>query len=53
MVSLCEKMSWTFEEYLDQPEWFIKLLLEKMFADARHENRQARKMKLSHGKRSK
>lgn len=31
-------MRWTFEEYLDQPTWFITMLFELLKAEAEHAN---------------
>lgn len=29
MAICCEKMNWTYQEYISQPNWFIELLLLK------------------------
>jgi len=39
MTVVCETMSWTYKQYLEQPTWFIKLLLLKLGADAEHQNK--------------
>ena len=28
MVQICREMGWTYQEFQDQPNWFIDLLLE-------------------------
>jgi hypothetical protein len=33
---LCKEMSWTYEEYLSQPTWFILMLLALFHAEAQH-----------------
>lgn len=33
-VVVCDKMRWTFQEYQDQPEYFVRLLLTKWEEDA-------------------
>ncbi len=33
IVSICEKFGWTYQEYMDQPLWFIDLLLAKADID--------------------
>ena len=35
VVSICEATGWTYEEYLDQPEWFVDLFAEKLKIDNR------------------
>ena len=32
---LCREMSWTYEEYLDQPQEFILMLFELLRAESR------------------
>jgi hypothetical protein len=39
---ICEKMGWTYHDYLAQPSWFVQLLIEKLSIDAKKE-RQAEK----------
>ena len=34
-VTICEAMRWTYDTYLDQPAFFIDLLIEKMRIDAK------------------
>lgn len=36
MAIVCEKMGWTFDQYLSQPTWFINLLLAKFSADTKN-----------------
>lgn len=31
---ICERMRWTYTEYMEQPEWFIKTLLMKWKEDS-------------------
>ena len=45
MVSICEKMGWTYHEYMRQPRWFIKLLVSKMIMDADKARKEARKLR--------
>ncbi len=33
MIAICQEMGWTYEEYLNQPIWFINLLKAKMIID--------------------
>jgi hypothetical protein len=32
-VMVCDRMGWTYDEYLSQPEWFIHSLIEKWSQD--------------------
>lgn len=34
MVALCEKMGWTYQQYLAQPTFFLDLLWGKLDIDA-------------------
>jgi hypothetical protein len=34
---ICEKMGWTYHDYLAQPSWFVQLLIEKLSIDAKKE----------------
>lgn len=36
---VCEKMSWTYEEYNSQPNWFIETLLIKWNLDGEYQNK--------------
>jgi hypothetical protein len=31
---VCEKMGWTYTEYMEQPDWFISVLLIKWNAES-------------------
>lgn len=33
MVTICEAYCWTYDEYVNQPLWFITLIKEKMVRD--------------------
>jgi hypothetical protein len=39
---VCEKMCWTYQEFENQPDWFIQLLLFKWSLDNEHQNKNAR-----------
>ena len=32
-------MKWTYEEYLAQPEWFVRFLVELMRAEAKQQSK--------------
>lgn len=36
MAIICQKMGWTYDQYLRQPVWFIEVLLLKMGIEAEH-----------------
>lgn len=42
-VVICEAFGWTFQEYLDQPEFFVELIREKMKIDAQRAEKQSKK----------
>jgi len=33
IAEICEKFGWTFQEYLEQPAWFVELIVEKIKAE--------------------
>ena len=35
VVSVCQEMGWTYDDYMEQPSWFISLLMVKLEIDAR------------------
>lgn len=35
IIEICEKFGWDYYKFLDQPAWFIELIVEKMKAEAR------------------
>jgi hypothetical protein len=39
---VCEKMSWTYEEYEKQPDWFIQTLLLKWSLENQQQKQDAR-----------
>ena len=43
MLVLCEKMKWTYEEYLRQPDWFLDLLSLKMNLDNEYQEKEMKK----------
>lgn len=40
---LCDKLGWTYDEFLDTPVWFVKALLGKIQADNQYAERQSKK----------
>jgi hypothetical protein len=43
-VVICQEMKWTYQEYLEQPTWFISLLAEKL-------NHDGKEMKKAYGRK--
>lgn len=39
IIEICEKFGWDYYQFLDQPAWFIELIVEKMKAEARERKR--------------
>jgi hypothetical protein len=37
MLEICERMGWTYDEYMDQPAWLLDLLVHKMEIEAKKE----------------
>lgn len=42
-VLVCDKMHWTYDQFLDQPVWFIKLLSAKWVVEDEHAKKQTKK----------
>ena len=42
MVEICEKFKWDYYTYINQPHWFIELIVEKMIIDAKKEAARAK-----------
>ena len=45
MVSICQEMGWTYQEYIGQPMWFINLLKDKLQIDSRNMRKEISKIK--------
>lgn len=43
MVVICEMFGWTYDEFLDQPTFFIDLIREKLRVDAQKSRQAANK----------
>ena len=35
MIEICERFGWDYYRFLNQPSWFIDLIIEKIKAEAR------------------
>jgi len=42
-VLLCEKMGWTYEQYMAQPLWFIKTIMLKLSIEGEYNRKQLEK----------
>ena len=45
IIAICQDFGWTYDEYLDQPTWFLTLIREKMVRDQKEQERAANKLK--------
>lgn len=43
MATICERFGWTYEEFMNQPVFFIELIREKMVRDNKEQELQAKK----------
>lgn len=43
MVTICQEFGWTYEEYQNQPNFFIELIREKMKRDNKAQELQLKK----------
>ena len=52
MVAICETMGWDYFQYLEQPSWFVDLIIEKMSIDAKKAKEDERKQKMNRPSKS-
>lgn len=45
VVEVCKMFGWTYDEYLDQPTFFLELISEKYRIDAANQANEMRKAK--------
>lgn len=45
MVVICEMYGWTYQEYQDQPTFFLQLIKEKLLRDNKEKEMELRKTK--------
>ena len=43
MVLICEKYGWTYEQYMEQPNFFIELIIQKIKVDNQKEENISKK----------
>lgn len=43
MVAVMQEFGWTYQEYMDTPNWVIQLILEKLKLDRKEEEIASRK----------
>jgi len=45
IAEVCLQYGWTYEEYLDQPIWFIDLIVRRMEIDAKKQKAENQKLR--------
>lgn len=45
MVAICQEFGWTYDQYQEQPSYFIELIREKMVRDNKEQERQHKKLR--------
>jgi len=43
IIILCHEMKWTYSQYIEQPDWFVRSLHAKINIENYHANRQLKK----------
>lgn len=43
MVAICQEFHWTYNEYMEQPAYFIRLVKEKLKRDNKERELEAKK----------
>jgi len=51
MIMLCHEMKWDYWTYINQPNWFIDLLVTKWNIDIRYTNLETGEIHKKYGKR--
>ena len=46
MIQICREMHWTYQEYLEQPVWFVELLIEILNLEAKEIKRKEKQAEL-------
>jgi len=42
IAEICEKFGWTYQQYLEQPAWFVELIVEKIKMEGEEMKRRER-----------
>jgi len=45
MVTICQEFGWTYQEYMEQPDYFIALMRGKLVRDNKAQERAAKRMR--------
>ena len=48
IAEICEKFGWTLEQYLNQPNWFLDIIKEKMRVEGEYQRKQEKDAKRTH-----
>lgn len=48
IVSICQEMGWTFDEYMKQPNWFLNMLKDKLKIDTEKVGKEYERLKFRH-----
>jgi L-asparaginase II len=43
MAAICQEFGWTYNEYMEQPHYFIQAIREKLIRDRKREERELNK----------
>ncbi len=44
IIDVCERFGWTYDQYMDQPDWFLTLLKEKYVRDNKAKEMEIKKL---------
>ena len=45
MIVICQEFGWTYDEYINQPNFFLTLIKEKLIRDKKEQDLELKKMK--------
>lgn len=45
IVSICQEFGWTYDEYMDQPDYFVQAIREKLVRDRKREKLEIKHMR--------
>jgi len=45
MVAICQEMGWDYWTYMNQPQWFLDLLRDKLVLDSKELKKESKKFR--------
>ena len=45
VIAICQEFGWTYYEYMEQPNWFLNLVQDKLVIDSKKVKKDIKKQK--------